>query len=512
MKSTAFILMIITLVSKVTGLIREQFFAYYLGTGMLSDIYGTATYVPFTVFGFITAGVVASFIPIYNKVRSEKGQRQAERFTSNLVNILFIVATIFILVMMVFTTPIVKLFALGYTEGKLALTVQFTRFILLTLYATAISSVFIGYLNIHEDFITPSLTGIFMNVFLIISVIIAFKLNNFFVLAYGFVLTEFLKYMFFPKAIRKTKYKHRFFIDFNDPYIRQLLKMSLPIIASVAAVDISTMIDQSLASKLFENTHGAVAALRFASLVLQLISGVIVVSVTTSIYPSLSRYGNDGEYPKLKKTMMDAIVSSLIFVIPAMFGIMILSVPTVRLLFQRGMFDAESTALTAGVLFFYAPSLIGLTIKDITTRAFFAMGNSKTPVKITLIQVSLDIVLNLTLSYFFGIKGLALATSIASIVAGIITLISFRKQYGRIGEELFIKSLIKLLLISSLMGLGTFFIFKLLSGINFFIAFVVTVVLSMVIYGILLLMVNIPQVNLALRNLKRKKRNKKKLR
>ena len=205
---------------------------------------------------------------------------------------------------------------------------------------------------------------------------------------------------------------------------------------------------------------------------------------------------------------MDAMISSLIFVIPAMFGIMILSVPTVRLLFQRGMFDAESTALTAGVLFFYAPSLVGLTIKDITTRAFFAMGNSKTPVKITIVQVILDISLNLTLSYFFGIKGLALATSIASIVAGIITLVSFRRQYGKIGEELFIKSLSKLFIISSLMGLVTFFVFKLLAGINFFLAFVITVLLSMLVYGLLLVMVNIPQVNMALRNISRKKRNK----
>ena len=102
MGKTAFTLMIITLISKVTGLVREQFFAYFLGTGQIIDVYKTATSIPYTVFSFVISGVVATFIPIYSKIKKEKGKVHADEFTSNLVNILIFISTIIILLVFLF--------------------------------------------------------------------------------------------------------------------------------------------------------------------------------------------------------------------------------------------------------------------------------------------------------------------------------------------------------------------------------------------------------------------------
>lgn len=511
MGSTAFMLMIITIISKVTGLLREQVTAYTLGTGVLADVYSIATYIPYTIFGFIVAGIGTSFIPIYNKIKNEENVETADNYTANLVNILLIVSLILIGLIMIAAPLLVRLFAAGFTDYMHGLTTTFTRIISFNTVITLISSVYIAYLNLKGSFTIPAVTGILMNVFHIFTFYLAYRLNNFFIIAYGFVISDLLKYIMFPRALRKNGYKHRFYINWRDPNIRLLISMSAPIILSIAAVDLSTMVDQSLATLVFSGNTGAVAAIKYAILILQLISGVVVVSIATAIYPKLSALATQGKERLLKKELMENITIAQLLVIPATIGLMVLAVPTISLIFERGEFNQRSTEITSTVLFYYLPSLFGLTIRDLTVRGFYAHRDIKTPVKITVLQEIIHVILSLILSSFMGISGLALATSIASIFGGFAILFTFRKKYGRINLKRFSKTSLKILIASLLMGAVTYFSYhSLILSKGQLISFVVSVLLSMLAYTIIIIFMGIPEVRKLIRQMVRRLSSKRK--
>ncbi len=494
MTSTALTLMIITIISKITGLLREQFTSYFLGTGSLADIYSTASNIPFTIFGFIVAGVGTSFIPIYNKIKKEKGVNSADEYTSNLVNILVIVSLIIVGVILIFAPWIVKIFAAGYGGQKLELTVQFTRILSFATTTALVSSVFIGYLNLKGSFAIPAMTGIIMNVLNIITFIIAYKLNNFFIIAFGFLISDVLKYFLFPKTLRKEHYKHKFFLDFKDENIQLMITMSVPIIISIAAVDLSTIVDQSLATLVSQGEHGAVSSLRYSTLVLQLISGVIVTSISTAMFPKLSSFAVEKKLPQLKKSLMESIMFAQILVIPAMVGAMVLVKPIVSIIFERGVFDANSTAITSNVLIFYLPTLLGFSIRDLMVRANYSLRNIKTPVRITAIEQGLNIGLSILFSSFMGVAGLALGTSLATILGGIMITYRFRKTYGKINLKHFMISSSKILISSLIMGLFTYLSYNFLYRFGMGYAFIGSVLISIIVYAIVIIFMNIPEV------------------
>ncbi|MCT1795817.1 murein biosynthesis integral membrane protein MurJ [Helcococcus kunzii] len=512
MGKTAIFLMLFTLISKVSGLIREQFFAYYLGNGMISDSYNTAMTIPTIIFGFVLAGVIAGYIPIYSKAEYEHGEKRAKEFTANLVNILIVITTIIIFAIIIFAPALVSIFASGYEGDKREITIRFTRLMSFSLYATMISSVFIGFLQMKKRFIIAESAGLFMNFLNVIVLVLAFKFSNMYILPLGYVLSEYLKYILFPHFVKKEGYKHKFIFDIHDEYIKNMLRIAIPIFLSIAAVDISTIVDQSLASTMI--THGGVSSMRRASLILTLVSGIIVASITTSIYPQMSKYASRKEIGRVKKTIMDGNIYSFILIIPSMIGVMILSEPLIKLLFERGNFDVNSTAITSSILVFYMPTIVGQSINQIFTRGFYSMNNTKTPILITFVQVFSNIVLNYVFSYNWGfglgLNGLALATSVSSFIGGVLSAYLFRQKYGRINFKKFSINGLKILLTSLIMGIATYFTYHGLSSKNYILAFLISIIVSILVYAIVILFMRIPEVtkliNILYSRIKKKRR------
>lgn len=502
--------MIITIFSKFSGFIREMVFSYFMGTSSVKDIYVISNNITAIAFGFVFAAVTQSIIPMYNHIQKKEGEERADLFTSNLSNILVFVATGFIILTLIFTEPIVKLFAGGFSPEQIQSTVQFTRIVVFTIYISAFSSVFLGYLNIKNDFVTPATPGIIMNIFLIFFAFLAAKMDNWYILAFGVIIANLMKYMFFPRALRRVNYKHKLYVNFKDPYLKMLLAMALPIVISVAAQDISTMVDQALATYLTDS--GGVSAMDYSAKMIQLISGIILVSITTAIYPTLSRLGEAKKIRKLKATVMESITSAYIIILPAAVGISILAEPIIRLVFQRGQFDAQSTAMTANILRFYAPGLIGMVLRDISMRALYALKDMRTPVVVTVIQVVVDVSLNFLLSYFWGLTGLAVSTSIGAIVGGLLMLFVFRVKCGPLGLRQSLISIAKLFVASLIMGFSSLSIYRAFAQTSYVLGLFLAVFLGALIYAILILFLRIPEVqklvNLAYHKVKKKKRTR----
>lgn len=492
MKSTI-LLMLITILAKVSGFLRELVFGYLMGTNAVKDVYVIANSIPSVLFGFVASAVYSAYVPTYTKVNSTRGRKEADEYTANLSNILLVVATVIVVIFLIFTEPVVKLFASGFKGKTLQMAINFTRIVIFTIYATAFNAPFKGFLNYHDNFVIPAITPIVQNACLVIAAIVAIYMEDWMVLAYGYLASYFIMYFPYYFSLKKENYTHKKIIDFSNVYIKETIRLGLPIILTIATTDIASIIDKNIATTLFEN--GGVSSLDYADKIIQLVKGVVISSVVVAAYPKLSKLAQAKEYEKLKSSVKNSIVSTLAIVIPASFGLFVLAEPVIKLIFERGAFDANSTLSTGGALRWYSLALIGEALYMILVRVFYVLGDIKTPFKIILVQVMIDIPLNFILSGIMGLNGLALSSSIGILAAGGYSIYQFNKKTNSRDNKEALINVFKIVIASLIMSLVAVLTYKGLQGLGNTLATTISIIFAAVVYLIIISFLKIQEID-----------------
>jgi putative peptidoglycan lipid II flippase len=228
--------------------------------------------------------------------------------------------------------------------------------------------------------------------------------------------------------LRREGFHYRPLFDFKDPELRQILRMMGPGTLGVAAVNINVLVNTYLAAA----QEGAVSWLGYAFRLMYLPIGLFGVSIATAALPDLSRHAHDGDAMAIRRGVSSAIRLMLMLNVPAMIGLMVLAEPIVALLYQRGKFTHADTLATAAALRFYAPGLIGYSIVKIASPTFYSLGNSRTPVIVSVTSVTVNLVLNILLFRVMGFRGLALGTAIAALFNATALLWLLRSRLGGI--------------------------------------------------------------------------------
>ncbi len=448
MKKTAFLLMVITLFSKLFGFGRDLVLSYFFGASGISDSYLISLVVPSVIFGLIGTGIVTAYIPMQSRVLDESGEAEAARFTSNFTNIILVVVSVGFVLGMIFTQSIVRFFAMGFSGETLDITVKFTKITLFAMYFNALISIFSGYLQIKNNYVIPALIGFPLNVIVIISIVIAAK-SNYIILAIGTLLAMASQFFLMVPFIKKTGFTYTFFFDFKDERIKNILFIALPVILGTSVNQINVLVDRTIASSL---AVGAISALNYASRLNLFIQGLFVTSIITATYPMMSSYASKNNYSEIKKIIRESVNTIIIFVLPITLGTLIFSEEIISILFARGAFGASAAQMTSVALFFYAFGMLGFGFRDVLSRAFYSLQNTKTPMINAAIGVLINIVLNIVLSKYLGIGGLALATSIAATFTAFLLFVSLRKQIGDFGIRKILASFLKIFIASLVMA------------------------------------------------------------
>lgn len=448
MKKTAILLMVLTIMSKIMGFLREITLSYFYGATNISDAYIISITIPSVIFALIGAGISTGFIPMFSSIEDSYGEKEAKKYTNNLINIILIFCTIIVAFVLIFTEPVVKLFAGGFTGETLALAIRFTKISILGIYFTAVIYVFSGFLQIKENFAVPALIGIPMNIIVIASLVLSSRTDTI-VLSIGTVLATVSQLLFLIPALKKKGYRYKFIVDFKDKHIINMAKIVVPVIIGVSVNQINVLIDRSLASNV---AVGGISALNYANRLNQFVQGLFVMSISTVMYPMISKMAAKKDMEGLKASIIEAINTISILVIPATIGAMVFNREIVKLLFGRGAFDPAALNMTSTALFFYAIGMIGFGLREVLSRGFYSLKDSKTPMINGVIAVGVNIVLNLTLSRFLGIGGLALATSVSAIISSTLLILALRKRLNGFSFRKIFRSWIKLLLAALAMG------------------------------------------------------------
>lgn len=449
--------MVLNLIGKLFSFFREMVFSYFYGTGAITDAFNTSTTAATLIFSVITYALSKTYIPTFSKISKEKGEAEGDVFTNKLLNFSLFLCTSIMILGLAFAPFIVKMFAIGYDGDKLRISSLFMRAVILTMYPNIYAAIFSSYLQIKGDFITPALPLLILNI--ILGITVAISKGNIYIMAGGIFLAYFIQYIVFPSQIRKAGFKRKIGKFEIDEDIKTLIKLSIPTIFSMAAVYISTIVDQSFASIVAND--GGVSIINYSLKILRIVSSTFIVPFQITAYPLIGKLAAEGNFEEVKNITSKTLVKIMILFIPSLVGLMVLSRPIISFVYMRGAFGYEDMVRTADVLFYYTIYLIGPAVADLLYLSFFSVQNTKIPTLISFAQLCVNVFLDYALSGKYGLVGLALATTISQFVLVGLAIIMYRKYFGKLNHTYIFKNIGKIAIGGTALGLVINYTYKL---------------------------------------------------
>ncbi len=445
------IVLIINLLVRILGLLRETAIANYFGASSFSDSYLAAYTVPYFLQTILGAALVAVMVPILTRYLVEEDKEQAWKVASSVINIAFLILLAFAILGVLGAKVIVALLSPGFQGEQAALTVRLTQIMFPSLIFMGIGMIVTGILNSCYRFALGAFAIGFSNIIIIITLILLARTHGVYGLAWG-TLISFVGFLLIQvPSLKKIGFHYTWKTDWHHPAIKEVFFSLGPIILGVAVNQIYFAINRIFASGLAE---GTIASLNYANKLMGLPVGIFVAAIVSAIYPNLSEFAVKNDKESLIKTMQKGLGMISLIIIPAVVGLIILRLPIIRIIFEHGEFTYADSLATSWALLFFCLGMIPLGVNMVLARGYYALNDVKTPVVVGFISILINIVLSFFLykSMSYGGGGLAFANTIASLVYMIILYIILKKKLPGWRDKVILSSFIRTLFASLCMG------------------------------------------------------------
>ncbi|HXV80717.1 MAG TPA: murein biosynthesis integral membrane protein MurJ [Candidatus Binatia bacterium] len=433
--------------SRLLGLVRDQVFAIFFGAGFHYDAFLAAFRIPNLLRDLFAEGALsAAFVTTFTQVLATKGEKEALQLSNRVATLLIIIIAVISIIGWWYAPAIVQVLAPGFYDvpGKAELTVQLTRIMIPFLLLVALAAQAMGILNARGRFGVPALASAFFNVGSIVGGLLlgfvvgpAIGLSAIEGMAYGTLVGGFLQFAVQWPSLRRTGFSYRPMLSIRDPGVRQIFNLMGPAIIGTAAVQVNVFVNTNFASYIIDPVTGAVingpvSWLNYAFRFMQFPIGVFGVAIATAALPPLSRSSAQTDYNEFRQTLAHSLALVFLLCVPSAVGLAVLGRPIVSLIFEHGRFTAFDTAQTANALAAYALGLAGYAAVKVLSPAFYALGDARTPMLISLGSIAVNYVMNSLLVGPFGHVGLAFSTSTVALVNFILLAVFMRRRVGRL--------------------------------------------------------------------------------
>ena len=422
------------LLTRVIGFVRERLFAHYFGNSELADAFRAALRIPNAIRNLLGEGTLsASFIPVYAGMLA-RGERDDARTLAGTVASLLVVVTAAAALVGVLLAPVITAaVAPGFAGPTRELTVRLVQILFPMFGLTILAAWCLGVLNSHGRFFLSYAAPAVWNIAQIATLVtlggVLAGARLAVALAVGALVGSGLHLALqLPAALRLVG-GVRWSLNLEGPGVRRVLRTWGPVVFGAGVVQISSVIDTQLGSLL---GAGAVAVLGNAQLVALLPISLFGVSVAAAALPELSRDATGPDADVVRTRLADATRRIVFFVVPSAFAFAALGQPIVGTLFQTGRFDAADTELVAGVLAAYAIGLLGQASVKLFSSGFYALGDTRTPVKIAILAVAVSAGTGAALMQVLGPAGIALGAALGAYVNVTLLVIRLERRLGPI--------------------------------------------------------------------------------
>ncbi len=409
-----------TMISRVTGFLRDILIANFLGAGVIADCFFVAFKFPNLFRRFFGEGAVAAaYVPLFSATLEKDGVDEARLFANRAFSVMALALAVFCSLLMIAMPWAMYAFAPGFTgvEGKHALAVELTRITFPYLLMISLCAMISGLLNALGRFAAAAGTPILLNVVLMAAItgLTPFVETPGHALAWGVQIAGVVQLVWLMFAAKRAGMMPRLVRPTLSPRVKLLIKRIIPVAFGAGLYQISLLIDTVLASMVAD---GAVSWLYYADRVNQLPLGVIGVAIGTALLPLLSRQLAAGDTEDAMVSQNRAVEFAFLLTVPSMAGLIALAQPIATVLFERGAFTAADAYATATALQAFAVGLPAYVLVKVLSPGFFAREDTATPVRAAAAALGVNVALNLALMPLMGHVGIALATALGACVNG----------------------------------------------------------------------------------------------
>lgn len=429
-----------TLLSKVLGLARDSLLTAYFGAGMESDAFLTASTIPTTLFDVVIGGVIsATFIPVFNDIRSKQSTEDALAFVNKFVTLIICITFLISMIGIVFRTQLVAFMAPEYEAEKQSLAANLTAIMFPMIIFTGLAFSFVGLLQSYGEYNIPSIISLVSNVAIILYYVTLGKKFGIYGLAVTMIIAWSLQFLIEVPWIKKFGVKYRPDFRFKDKSILQAIKLAGPMLIATWVQPLYTIVNQRLAS----NIPSAVTYIQQSSRLYLIITGVVSFVVTNLIFPKLAQAISDKKQEEAKGLFSMSVRSMFLLILPLMAAFMILSTPAATIIYGHGQMTTQDVEAISTLLKFYSIGMAGLAVNEVLSKTFFAMQESKIPMITSVVSMIINVALAYILFNVMQVNGLALATAIGSIVNAILNAILLRRKYPDLTSNIGIGEILK---------------------------------------------------------------------
>lgn len=457
-----------SLASRLLGLFRDRIFAAKFGAGMELDAYFAAFRVPDLIYNLLIVGALsAAFIPVFSRyIRKDEDSKALEgeseerwKIASSVLNLVIVLWLVLGGAIFIFTEPLLNLLVPGFEGEQFELTVNLTRIMLLSPLFFGISNVAGSILNSYKRFFVFALAPVLYNLGIIIAALLFVPSLGVYALAIGVVLGALLHMIVQWLNAYYLGFKYSPILDLAHKGVRRICYLALPRVAGMAVNQVNLIVQIVIGSTLIA---GAIASINFANNLQSIPVGLFGIAMATAVFPTLADHASEKNREKFIANFSRIARAILFLTIPSSAIIFLLRAQIVRVILGAGHFSWQDTILTSSILGYFAVSLFAQSLVPLLSRAFFALEDTWTPLRVAIASVALNIFLSFILTRDFGGSltldlgptGLALAFSISSVFQAGLLGVLLRKKIKQIDGLKILTSTTKILIATIFAGMA----------------------------------------------------------
>ncbi|MCU7922847.1 MAG: murein biosynthesis integral membrane protein MurJ [Candidatus Thiodiazotropha sp. (ex Dulcina madagascariensis)] len=406
-----------TLLSRILGFARDLVLARLFGASAATDAFFVAFKIPnFLRRLFAEGSFSVAFVPVLSEYRSQRSKQALQTFADHMAGSLGLVVLLVSVVGVVAAPLLVMVFAPGFwneSEGKYELTVEMLYLTFPYLFFISMTAFAGSILNTFNRFWVPAFTPVLLNVSLIACAVWLSPLMErpVVALAWGVLIAGIAQFLFQLPFLRQVGLLPKPRVAFKDSGVMRVMRLMIPALFGVSVSQINLLLDTLIASFL---VSGSISWLYYSDRLMEFPVGVLGVALGTVILPNLSRRHAEKSPEAFSRTLDWALRLNILFGIPAAVGLFLLAGPMLATLFFSQAFDSHDVSMATRSLMAYAPGLMAIMLIKVLAPGFYARQDTKTPVRIGVIAMASNMVLNIILVFPLAHAGLALATTLSS--------------------------------------------------------------------------------------------------
>lgn len=420
-----------TLLSRILGMARETIYAHFMGAGPVAGAFKMALLVPNLFRRLLGEGALtAAFIPIFKDKEKNAGEEEMWRSANAVLSALIVAAGVITLLVMLGISLVLLGDYLWLTDDTRRM-LNLTRIMFPYMLLACAAAVLMGMLNARGHFFVPAMGSVVLNVVLIVTVV---AVTPFFgpnlerqviVLSIGVLVAGVAQALYQLPQLYREGFRFKWISPFKNETVRAVVAKMIPGMMGVAAFQLNVLITQSIA---WSSSPEVVASFDYAVRLMEFPQGIFGISLATYLLPTLSGLAAEKNYPEFRKTYRDALGYLMFLNLLASVLLFVLAKPMIRLLFEYGKFDVIATDNAAWALTCLAPGLILFSIVNITARAFYALGDTGTPMKISAVCLILNILFAAFLIPAYREGGMGMANTLSAAFNVYLLLYALRRK------------------------------------------------------------------------------------